>query len=268
MSYNRVSIGNNRISIASDNRFRTYSGLWTPEDLGDIIYWYDFSDESTVTIGATGISEIDNKGGDSDFNLTNNVASTQPLYNDTQNGLKVSTYDGIDDNLNRNVDFDSRYHKSTFLIVFNPISVSNAGVAVFTHNANGHDWEIAAGSDTNWDGEFRTNRGTNVKYNSTIGWQIIGWTADLEVAGGNIDLYLNGTYKNNTTVSEDFDTTSIDIILGRDRGGTEFLNCQIGEALLIPNTQNARIRTEGYLAHKWGLVDSLPSDHPYKHLIP
>ena len=26
------------------------------------------------------------------------------------------------------------------------------------------------------------------------------------------------------------------------------------------------IKAEGYLAHKWGLESSLPSDHPYKNI--
>jgi hypothetical protein len=29
-----------------------------------------------------------------------------------------------------------------------------------------------------------------------------------------------------------------------------------------------RQRIEGYLAHKWGLVGSLPSGHPYKTAAP
>jgi hypothetical protein len=51
-------------------------------------------------------------------------------------------------------------------------------------------------------------------------------------------------------------------------GGTNaiYFTGQLAEAILIPGFlfDDVRQKTEGYLAHKWGLTASLPSGHPYK----
>jgi len=37
----------------------------------------------------------------------------------------------------------------------------------------------------------------------------------------------------------------------------------------VENTDEAtRQKMEGYLAHKWGTTDKLPSSHPYKFVTP
>ena len=40
---------------------------------------------------------------------------------------------------------------------------------------------------------------------------------------------------------------------------------KIGELIVLEDvSEETRLKFEGYLAHKWGLADKLPSDHPYK----
>ena len=45
---------------------------------------------------------------------------------------------------------------------------------------------------------------------------------------------------------------------------------QLGEVLVYNGvlTTPERQEIEGYLAHKWGLVASLPNNHPYKKFRP
>lgn len=45
---------------------------------------------------------------------------------------------------------------------------------------------------------------------------------------------------------------------------------QICEILLLPSvlTYSNRVKLEGYFAHKWGLTNKLPTDHPYKSTPP
>src|SRR5690606_16548916 len=49
-----------------------------------------------------------------------------------------------------------------------------------------------------------------------------------------------------------------------------FMEGQIGEVILIKRTlsQDERQKMEGYLAHKWGMQDELPTGHPYRNTIP
>jgi hypothetical protein len=51
---------------------------------------------------------------------------------------------------------------------------------------------------------------------------------------------------------------------------TEYWNGAIGEVLIYSTalTDTQRQKVEGYLAWKWGIVSSLPSDHPYKSTAP
>jgi hypothetical protein len=44
----------------------------------------------------------------------------------------------------------------------------------------------------------------------------------------------------------------------------------IGEIIVTASVLSTlnRQKTEGYLAHKWGLTASLPADHPYKTVGP
>jgi hypothetical protein len=48
--------------------------------------------------------------------------------------------------------------------------------------------------------------------------------------------------------------------------GTEFTDGYFGEFLVLENYK--RIKTEGYLAWKWGIQHKLPDDHTYKNMPP
>ena len=52
--------------------------------------------------------------------------------------------------------------------------------------------------------------------------------------------------------------------------GYGYLNGQLAEILVYPTvlSEADRQNVEGYLAHKWGMTGSLPSDHPYKTVAP
>ena len=40
---------------------------------------------------------------------------------------------------------------------------------------------------------------------------------------------------------------------------------KIGEIIVVQDaSEETRLKFEGYLAHKWGLTNKLPNDHPYK----
>lgn len=48
--------------------------------------------------------------------------------------------------------------------------------------------------------------------------------------------------------------------------GNEYTDGYFAEFLVLPDYQ--RIKTEGYLAWKWGLQDKLPEEHTYKNIGP
>jgi len=57
---------------------------------------------------------------------------------------------------------------------------------------------------------------------------------------------------------------------GRQVSATDWLDGTISECIALDRnaTTLERQKIEGYLAHKWGLVTSLPSDHPFKNYAP
>ena len=57
---------------------------------------------------------------------------------------------------------------------------------------------------------------------------------------------------------------------GRQVSLTDWLDGTISECIALDRnaTTLERQKIEGYLAHKWGLVTSLPSDHPFKNYAP
>ena len=63
-----------------------------------------------------------------------------------------------------------------------------------------------------------------------------------------------------------------DLVLGaRDQDGIgSHASVEIAEILIFDSALSNEVinQIEGYLAHKWGLLDKLPSSHPYKEMVP
>ena len=85
-------------------------------------------------------------------------------------------------------------------------------------------------------------------------------------------LLLNGsTYQSNTaSATASAGNASFDWQIGDYRTGSEFLQGDIAEMVIVPGSVSTlnRQKLEGYLAHKWGLTANLPADHPYKTVEP
>jgi hypothetical protein len=60
------------------------------------------------------------------------------------------------------------------------------------------------------------------------------------------------------------------IVGGSANSSSANLNANYGELLIIRGAMppSDRQNVEGYLAHKWGLEDNLPADHPWKNQAP
>jgi hypothetical protein len=91
-----------------------------------------------------------------------------------------------------------------------------------------------------------------------------GTVYSLGVAPTVVSEHVNGSLLASQAGPHSFgDTNSLTTV-----GGTNaiYFTGQLAEAILIPGFlfDDVRQKTEGYLAHKWGLTASLPSGHPYK----
>jgi hypothetical protein len=235
---------------------------WTPADVATNA-WHDASDESTVTELAGYVLQIDDKLGNPNRYLDQTVGSRQPAYTNTLNGLRVITFDGIDDRLGNTMGMDT--YDWYFAVVAKPTLVSSRFDSLYCWAGNGNDWQIDAQSDTQFNGRFNeVGGGSTLGFGQTNVTEWAIWGVENLLGTGRKTVF-NGADQNSGSAST-WDLTSIALRWAGNRAADNDLGCEIAESVFVPIEY--REKTEGYLAWKWGLVGSLPSDHPWKNVKP
>jgi hypothetical protein len=147
---------------------------------------------------------------------------------------------------------------------------------------------LSSGNSSNsWPGELDLDGLFSNRISSTIGnvelWDDKSLTRNqyhvvacwFNKSGNQIGVRVDGT--NAFTPVNDYDNslqTNQQLRLMRNRSSQE-LDGKLGEFFAVANIPGTSgtdlthlIKAEGYLAHKWGLESSLPSDHAYKNSAP
>ena len=249
----RVSAVNAVGTGASATTTATTAAAWTPADLpAGLTLWLDAADASTVTLNGSTVSQWNDRSGNG-RHLAQGTASRQPTYaTASQNGLA-----GVDFSGNRG------------LVRTGLSGVTNA-------------WTIAVvkSPTTTWGGYHAilergpiagSRIGGLVQHGNTgLHWNVYpaeAWQNGASVAlAGNA--FTNITAANLLAFTPST-TAMTSLGIGNYEGGTQggaavqYETIALGTA---PSTAD-RQRVEGYLAHKWGTVASLPANHPYK-LVP
>jgi len=211
---------------------------WSPSELGaSLALWLDADDASTITLNGSAVSQWNDKS-TNNRNAVQANATNQPIY--TTSGLNnrpVITFDGFNDSLNI-----SAFALGDMCIVFQR-SANIQPVA-----------EVAGG------------------FRGLVGSSYPGFTTYLQygVDGGALVSAAANTAVTTPRIVSGVtpQTGSAALSIGFGTPGYAFLNGFVAEFVSVPNLSTTnRQKIEGYLAWKWGLVASLPSNHPYK-LIP
>jgi len=159
-----------------------------------------------------------------------------------------------------------------------------------TSSSTKRDYAISSGGggSNTWPGELDLDSNTvNNRISSTIGsvkdWNLRSVSIDNWVivscwfnkSGNQIGVRVDG--QNAFTPVNDYDNslqTNQELRLMRNRSSQE-LDGRMGEFVAfasMPGTSGTDMshleKAEGYLAHKWGLTSSLPSNHLYKNTPP
>jgi hypothetical protein len=157
-----------------------------------------------------------------------------------------------------------------------------------TNQSPKRDYAISSGNSSNsWPGELDLDGLFSNRISSTIGnvelWDDKSLTRNqyhvvacwFNKSGNQIGVRVDGT--NAFTPVNDYDNslqTNQQLRLMRNRSSQE-LDGKLGEFFAVANIPGTSgtdlthlIKAEGYLAHKWGLTSSLPSDHTYKNSAP
>lgn len=83
-------------------------------------------------------------------------------------------------------------------------------------------------------------------------------------------MWINGSLESSNTHAFELKLNPTESSMGIGNTAPWHQRCDLGEVIIIDNiiSQNIHEKIEGYLAHKWNLMDLLPSDHPYKTCKP
>lgn len=284
---------NNKISNEKNIDINLLNTLWTPAELDiDKEVWIDLADTSTVQIdNGVRVQSIMNKSGKN--NHCSNINKSQmPIYNfdekyittlhETYIGLsgKISTpSDGTKNNYT--VFFVSRPRKSTGT----QYGQGNTGTNYWAYDNQtsplmniGHPntgpsgvvvpyWStttnaIAMTEQRNSLAPFNVSRSHVIGSNIMISSFVRNGTTKILKSGIN-GVYTNGLFS--TIVGLGWDTYTI---FGRYNNSNAYNDIHeiilVQEELSVENIQ----KIEGYLAHKWGITSSLPTDHLYKNSLP
>jgi hypothetical protein len=246
---------------------------WTPADLdaNSVTAWFDGADPSTVlTNGSGGITNWLDKSGHG-YHLDATTPSAPTVLAAGLNGRSVVDFHR--NSIYRTARVPKSRNESFAVIVWNS-DVSNddegeTGSVRLAHlMLNGHaDNRLHCGFDTS--DKVKVNLGSTT-FESTQSysqdqWVLFGYGRDTRVG----QIWWNGALN-----------VQSDIVVGggafthqqlRFGGNTQgYLDGQIAEILVFDSMPSVPDRqlAEGYLAHKWGLTDSLPAAHPFKSAPP
>ena len=244
--------------------------LWTPAELDGVQLWLDASDASTITLNGSTVSQWDDKSGNN-RHATQATASNQPTYTTAGlNGKNVLTFSNAGSTyLSIPSDVDDYFPYQSAFIVYSDTSTAlyvtplggrfHSSATRAAYHGHQYNTQIFSGSFT----APETLNGDNFKNGTDIGDglstprpgstpAIFSYIADAEEDPFDVDRRLG-------IIGADFASTAIRGITGL-----------IAEIVILENAASVadRKKTEGYLAHRWGLSADLPSDHPYKSSAP
>ena len=223
--------------------------FWTPSVITALKLWLDANDTSSIFLGSGKVSAWNDKSGNSK-NATQSTGSARPTF--LTNSV---SFDGVDDKL----EFPALGLSGDASVVFAFNVLSDDGYSVLTGSGSDH-WDRFNVDQRSYPGHFRSLRIETLSLNfPTSGEQILAYLADS--AGPKFEIRLNGSNVFQSTDSFSF-ADNIGILGGN--GATAFKGT-IMEVVVIDDYSTEVVqRLEGYLAGKWGLLNNLPNDHPYK----
>lgn len=235
--------------------------LWSPSHISTEL-WLDAADTTTITETSARVTEWRDKSGNGN-NATRNVSLTA-----TAPKLTLAALSG-----NSVIEFDPALNNYNLLLLDSQLS--NIEHIFFVAKKNDVDYSSVVLMSNSTD-----IRGVNYGVNTGSVFSVQQLTPSLSTATRNVwhiaEIKTDGTtatlgIDGGRASAADGDKMIVGLIGFYQHPNNGFKNQysfrgQIGEIILFSSALSDldRIKMEGYLAHKWGLLANLPSDHPYK----
>jgi hypothetical protein len=224
--------------------------LWTPKFLA-VSCWWDAQDYASLSFNGSKVSQIGGQNG-TEYHATNATDSTRPTYTpDGLNGhpaIRFAEGQTIG-NAVRNI--------SGVASVFYVQRTTDNQYIVLGPNSTAR--YIFIGHNTDTANPALGGVGAPQKFWKNGEAQTWGSPANVYTALHNQSVVVSATNANFSAWTEGL------WLSGYAHASWRFAG-DIGEFIVIPGyiSQADTDRVHGYLAHKWGLADQLPADHPYK----
>lgn len=236
---------------------------WSPNLIAKA--WYDFSDESTVTLSDNAVSQIIDKSVNN-YHLSQSITTRMPLYVTLESGKKSAKFDGIDDFLCANAALLNTEH--SLFIVFKPTIKSSVG-SLFGQWQSGSVGRYVINTNQNSYGV--TTPGKLNPFNSTAsnGSGLSGFINDLAISdvttifglisntgSENCKVYKNGVMTDSATITGVF--TGVNTAIG-SVSASQLLNpydgyvCEVVVVDYAISIETQR-KLENYLSKKWGVA--------------
>lgn len=234
--------------------------LWNPSNIGsDLEMWYDFSDSNVITESGGVVSRVDDQS-ENNLELTVPNGSTGPsTTSSTINDVNVLHFDGnnlfnVIENSERltHSTTDALYLTTMFQIVtmkyqfFWALRSSTASPRLTMRTATGKLEIMSAAGGSN-------------QPTVSVGEPFI---YTIKMASTASQSFFNGSLHDNSF--EISRTVVDDIHIGVNEQNSSHADVLYGDFMIYRGDDTTRQKVDGYLAHKWGLVNKLPSSHSYK----
>ena len=256
----------------------TEASAWDPANDITPAYWLDASDTGSYSLSGSTLNTVTDKAG----NFTVSVDGTPTRVSSSLNSLNVWDFDGAESLVTGSGPYASSGNHWA-IGVFQWHAVNSTKDTFFSADGTRTYAVSSSQSNNTWTGEIDydgsnsivsgTARNTFTASISQSTWTIVSIV--FNKTGNQVFGRLNGTTRTSIDpYSLSMDTTASDVRMMRNRSGQK-LDGRMAEYFHVagvPGTGSTDIsdveKAEGYLAHKWGLTSSLPSDHPYKNSAP
>jgi hypothetical protein len=242
--------------------------VWSPANITTAL-WLDAADASTVTTVTGAVSQWNDKSGNG-RNATQSAAGSRPaLISNVYTGKSAIRSDGIDDFLSITPFTVSAGIRAYGVI--NPISPSpdkrnGDWVWMTDFIAFSPHFSGTTAAANNWFSSFFSTSRPQITATSIPANTL--YLTFIEQTGTQLKGRVFGTVAE-STVAATFNgtpTTSFQLFSTVAATVARFDICEV-VFIQSPSTDQQQ-KTEGYLAHKWGLTANLPNDHPYKTVGP
>jgi len=248
------------ISIPGKVTLRQQSvDFWTPADITTAL-WLDAEDASSFTLDGTSVDQWRDKSGNSRHASASSTA--RPVYASTGfNGKPTVQFDGVNDQLDL-VQFaqaggqnifaviDTADIGTTYRLFLNRTGASASNLAIYLGGSASYRPMVY------WDGGDRSPWGVDIQRKAIFRWSF--YTGSPASALTQVDGATAVTSTCNGTLLTSWSSICL--------ASTQQPDIDLSELIITPTDPSTatRQKIEGYLAHKWGLIANLPSDHPYK----